>query len=104
MQYDIGDAPLERPKEVPKKALSPDEEKKLSGDMRELYDRLLPTPDRDKKRLQFVDKLGRILRKEWPGNEFHVHVFGSSGNMLCTNESDGKRDPLSICFNRVLIR
>lgn len=91
MQYDIGDAPLEPPKEEPKKALSPDEEKKLSGDMRELYDRLLPTRDRDEKRLQFVDKLGRILRKEFPGNEFRVHVFGSSGNMLCTNESDGKK-------------
>jgi DNA polymerase sigma len=98
MQYDIGDAPLERPKEEPKKALDPDEEKKLSGDMRELYDRLLPSPESDKRRLHFVDKLGRILRKEWPGNEFHVHLFGSSGNMLCTSESDG--EILVETFNR----
>lgn len=90
MQYDIGDAPLERPKEVPKKVLDPEEEKKLSGDMRELYDRLLPSPESDKRRQHFVDKLDRILRKEWPGNEFHVHLFGSSGNMLCTSESDGE--------------
>ena len=90
MQYDIGDAPLERPTEEPKKALDPDEEKKLSGDMRELYGRLLPSPESDKRRLHFVNKLSRILRKEWPGNEFHVHLFGSSGNMLCTSESDGE--------------
>jgi len=90
MQYDIGDAPLERTKEEPKKSLNPEEEKKLTGDMRALYDRLQPSPESDKRRLQFVEKLGRILRKEWPGTEFQVHMFGSSGNMLCTSESDGK--------------
>lgn len=89
MQYDIGDAPLETPKEEPKKALDPDERKKLSGDMRELYDRLLPSEESDKRRLMFVDKLENILRQQWPEAEFKVLIFGSSGNLLCTSESDG---------------
>jgi DNA polymerase sigma len=69
--------------------LDPHEEEKLSGDMRELYDRLLPTPESEQRRITFVEKLERILRGEWPGHEFKVHVFGSSGNLLCTSESDG---------------
>ncbi|KIW00606.1 uncharacterized protein PV09_07803 [Verruconis gallopava] len=88
MQYDIGDAPLENPKEEPKKALDPHEEKKLSGDMRELYDRLLPSEESNRKRLKFVQKLERILRSQWPDTEFKVHIFGSSGNLLCTSDSD----------------
>ena len=95
MQYDIGDAPLEKPKEVPKKTLNPDEENKLSGDMRELYDRLLPSEESDKRRLKFVEKLDRILREQWPDTEFNVHIFGSSGNLLCTSESDGRMHRIS---------
>lgn len=90
IQYDIGDALLEKAKEEPKQFLNPDEENKLSGDMRELYDRLLPSEESEQRRKKLVEKLERILRKEWPGNEFTVTIFGSSGNMLCTNESDGK--------------
>jgi DNA polymerase sigma len=90
MQYDIGDAPLEKPKEEPKKTLDPHEEKKLSGDMRELYDRLLPSEESDKRRVKFVEKLDRILRQQWPDTDFNVHIFGSSGNLLCTSESDGR--------------
>ena len=89
MQYDIGDATLEDPQVEPKKSLDPDEDKKLTGDMRELYDRLLPSEDSEKRRHAFVEKLERILYKEWPGHKFTVHVFGSSGNMLCTSDSDG---------------
>ena len=90
MQYDIGDALLGKPKEEPKKVLNPDEEGKLSGDMRELYDRLLPTTESEERRRQFTQKLENILRTEWRDHTFQVHVFGSSGNMLCTSESDGK--------------
>ena len=75
---------------MPKKFLNPREEGKLSGDMRELYDRILPTRESDEKRARFVQKLDRILNQQWPGNEIKVHVFGSSGNMLCTNDSDGE--------------
>ncbi|KAF2400989.1 hypothetical protein EJ06DRAFT_521635 [Trichodelitschia bisporula] len=88
MQYSIGDALLDPPAEEPKSALDPDEEKKLTGDMRELYDRLLPSPESEARRLQFVKKLDKILHTEWPGNDFTVLIFGSSGNLLCTNDSD----------------
>lgn len=100
MLYDIGDAPLEAPTEEPKAALDPDEEDKLSGDMRELYDRLLPTAESEQRRIRLVEKLDTILRKEWPGNEFTVHVFGSSGNMLCTSDSDGRlyERPTTLCL------
>ncbi|KAL8950858.1 MAG: hypothetical protein Q9222_003135 [Ikaeria aurantiellina] len=86
--YSIGGEQLERPNSMPKKYLNPAEEEKLSGDMRELYDRILPSRDSDERRAQFVRKLDRILNEKWPGNDIQVHVFGSSGNMLCTNESD----------------
>lgn len=75
---------------MPKKFLDPVEEGKLSGDMRELYDRILPTRDSDERRARFVQKLERILNQQWPDNDIKVHVFGSSGNMLCTNDSDGE--------------
>ncbi|OCK77097.1 hypothetical protein K432DRAFT_418835 [Lepidopterella palustris CBS 459.81] len=79
---------LEKAKEEPKKALDSHEDEKLSGDIRELYDRLLPTPESEERRVKFVQKLEDILHSEWPGSEFKVHVFGSSGNLLCTSESD----------------
>ncbi|KAL8682608.1 MAG: hypothetical protein Q9186_001381 [Xanthomendoza sp. 1 TL-2023] len=86
--YSVGGEQLERPSSMPKKYLNPMEEDKLSGDMRELYDRILPTKDSDERRARFVGKLERILNEKWPENDIRVHVFGSSGNMLCTNESD----------------
>ena len=88
--YSIGGDFLERPKAMPKKYLNPTEEEKLSGDMRELYDRLLPSQESDQRRSEFVLKLERILNHQWPGSDVKVHVFGSSGNMLCTSDSDGK--------------
>ena len=88
--YSIGGDLLERAKTPPKKFLNPIEEEKLSGDMRELYDRILPSAESDKRRSDFVKKLDRILNEQWPGNDIKVHVFGSSGNMLCTSDSDGE--------------
>jgi len=88
--YSIGGDQLERPKVMPKKYLNHTEEGKLSGDMRELYDRLLPSDGSDRRRAEFVQKLERILNQQWTGNEIKVHVFGSSGNMLCTSDSDGE--------------
>lgn len=88
--YSIGGDQLERAKTMPKKFLGPAEEGKLSGDMRELYDRILPTWESDERRAKFVRKLEHILNQQWPDSEIKVHVFGSSGNMLCTNDSDGE--------------
>ncbi|KAH7115124.1 hypothetical protein B0J11DRAFT_124257 [Dendryphion nanum] len=87
MPYTSSDI-LEKAKEEPKKSLDPQEDEKLSGDMRTLYDRLLPTQESTDRRQAFVKKLENILHTEWPGTEFKVHVFGSSGNDLYTNDSD----------------
>jgi len=88
--YSIGSEKLEKlnDKDV-KSKLSEDEERKLSTDMRELYDRLLPTAESDAKRIKLVEKLEKLFNDEWPGHDIRVHVFGSSGNLLCTDESDG---------------
>jgi hypothetical protein len=88
MQYNIGDALLEPPIHV-KESLTPEEDEKLTADVRALYNRLLPTPDSERRRALFIKKLLAILHKEWPATGFKAHVFGSSGNMLCTSDSDG---------------
>ncbi|EHL00696.1 putative Poly(A) RNA polymerase cid11 [Glarea lozoyensis 74030] len=56
--------------------------------MRELYDRLLPTQQSEARRKELIVKLERLFNEEWPGHVIKVHVFGSSGNLLCTDESD----------------
>lgn len=91
---------MERAKAPPKKFLNHTEEGRLSGDMRDLYHQLLPSVESDQRRADFVQKLQRILNAQWPGNDIKVHVFGSSGNKLCTNDSDGKH---SDDFGRLLI-
>ena len=88
--YSIGGDQLERPKTMPKKYLDPVEEGKLSGDMRELYDRILPSAESNWRRAMFVLKLEHVLNQQWAGSDIKVHVFGSSGNLLCTSESDGE--------------
>jgi DNA polymerase sigma len=90
MAYSIGSDKLEKIKSSNIKAkLTRDDERKLTGDMRELYDRLLPSAESDAKRKKFVQKLEKLLNDEWPGHDIRVHMFGSSGNLLCTDESDG---------------
>lgn len=90
MPYSIGSEKLEKLNAVDvKDQLSEDEERKLSTDMRELYDRLLPTAESEDKRIKLVQKLEKLFNDEWPGHDIRVHVFGSSGNLLCTDDSDG---------------
>lgn len=84
-----GNEPLPPPKEEPKKVLEPHEDEKLSGDMRELYDRLLPSDESEERRAKLIQKLETILNDEWPGNDIKVNVFGSSGNLLSSSDSDG---------------
>lgn len=83
-----GNEELGPPKKEPKKTLEPDEHEKLSGDMRELYDRLLPSQESEERRAKLVKKLDRLLNEEWPGNDIRVNVFGSSGNLLSSSDSD----------------
>jgi DNA polymerase sigma len=91
MPYSIGSERLEKlSSPVVKSKLSEDEERKLSTDMRELYDRLLPTADVENKKEKLVRKLQKLFNDEWPGHDIQVHMFGSTGNLLCTDTSDGK--------------
>lgn len=83
-----GEKELEPPQKEPKKHMEPQEEEKLSGDMRELYDRLLPSDESEERRRKLVKKFERIMNDEWPNNDIRVNVFGSSGNLLSSTDSD----------------
>ncbi|KAI1506035.1 hypothetical protein F5X99DRAFT_178011 [Biscogniauxia marginata] len=87
--YTIGSDPLEKTdlKSI-KSKLSEDDERKLTTDMRELYDRLQPTEGVEAKRHKLVEKLEKLLNDAWPGHDIRVHLFGSSGNLLCSDDSD----------------
>ncbi|KAI0018135.1 hypothetical protein F4780DRAFT_771948 [Xylariomycetidae sp. FL0641] len=87
--YSIGSDPLEKTDlSTVKSKLSEDEERKLTTDMRELYDRLQPTEKVEAKRHKLVQKLEKLLNDTWPGHDIQVHLFGSSGNLLCSDDSD----------------
>lgn len=88
--YSVGNERLEKvdPDKI-KSRLSEKEERKLSTDMREIYDRLLPSPEDKENREKLVQKLERMFNEEWPGHDIQVHPFGSSGNLLCSDDSDG---------------
>lgn len=91
--YSIGNERLDRISlSTVKSRLTEDEERKLTTDMRELYDRLLPTDAVEKKRRKLVTKLEKIFNDEWPGHDIRVNLFGSSGNLLCSDDSDGMVD------------
>lgn len=85
---DGGDQELGPPKKELKKTLEPEEDNKLSGDMRELYDRLLPSDESEERRASLVKKLDRLMNEEWPESDIVVSVFGSSGNLLSSSDSD----------------
>ncbi|KAI0201731.1 hypothetical protein F4808DRAFT_96578 [Astrocystis sublimbata] len=87
--YSIGTDPLERQAlDSVQNKLAEDDERKLTTDMRELFDRLQPTDAVETKRQKFVQKLERLLNDKWPGHDIRVHLFGSSGNLLCSDDSD----------------
>jgi DNA polymerase sigma len=90
MPYSVGTERLEKLNAADLKSkLSEDEERELTTDMRELYDRLKPTAETDDKKDRLVKKLEKLFNEEWPGHDIRVHVFGSTGNLLCTDDSDG---------------
>jgi hypothetical protein len=84
-----------------KQKLSNEEETKLSAEIETLYQRLLPTQEVEGKRKRLVQKLEKLLNRAWPGHDIQVHLFGSSGNLLCSDDSDGKSAfqpcPSSVC-------
>ncbi len=88
--YSIGTDPLDKPDiNTIQSKLSEEDERRLTTDMRELYDRLQPTSAVEANRQKLVRKLEQLLNDRWPGHDIHVHLFGSSGNLLCSDDSDG---------------
>ncbi|GAP87151.2 putative poly RNA polymerase cid13 [Rosellinia necatrix] len=87
--YNIGTDPLQKlDLGSVRSKLSEDDERKLTTDMRELYDRLRPTDAIEAKRQRLVQKLEKLLNDAWPGHDIGVHLFGSSKNQLCSDDSD----------------
>lgn len=89
MPYSLGADLLPEEKEGLKLRLRPEEENKLTTDMLEVYKNLLPSEESDSRRRRLVRKLEDLFNQQWPGCEIKVRVFGSSGNKLCSSDSDG---------------
>lgn len=86
---DGGNEVLAKPETEPKARLEPQEEARLTEDMRCLYEALLPSEESEGRRARMVQKLKDILSTAWPEEEIQVNVFGSSGNLLSSTDSDG---------------
>ncbi|KAL5611415.1 uncharacterized protein BROUX77_001571 [Berkeleyomyces rouxiae] len=87
--YSKGSDPLERiDLDNVKSELTPAEDEKLTGAVMKLYSELLPKPENEARRTMLMNKLERIFNDEWPGHDIRVHLFGSSGNLLCSDDSD----------------
>ncbi|PLB33111.1 PAP/25A associated domain family [Aspergillus candidus] len=95
--YTIGADLLPEEKDGLKERLTPEEDERLTADMLEVYDRLLPSAESDDRRRQLVHKLEKLFNDQWPGNNIKVNVFGSSGNKLCSSDSD-----VDICITTTL--
>lgn len=90
MPYSIGDDKLESVDLGKIKGkLTKEEESKVSEAMDEVYTKLKPSQQVEDKRHQLVKKLEQIFNDEWPNHDIQAHLFGSSGNLLCSDDSDG---------------
>lgn len=79
------------PKETPPKhKLTESEDQKLTKDMDQLFQKLVPSEESNDRRRQLVVKLENLFHEHWPENRFQVAPFGSSENKLCTSESDSE--------------
>lgn len=85
--YSLGVEKLESEKPS-KERLDEHLENNLTRDITELYNKLFPTVDSERRRVQLVEKLEDLFNRRWPGHSIKVNVFGSTGNNLGTNESD----------------
>ncbi|KAG0034361.1 hypothetical protein BGZ81_005037 [Podila clonocystis] len=68
--------------------LSPEREAKLSMEMIDLFESLLPTEESHNRRTRLIKKIEDILRLEWPGQDIKAEPFGSTVNGLGTSTSD----------------
>ncbi|KAF9997951.1 hypothetical protein BGZ79_008348 [Entomortierella chlamydospora] len=68
--------------------LPPESEAKLSMEMVDLFESLLPTEESHDRRTKLIKKIEDILYTEWPGHDIKAHPFGSTVNDLGTSSSD----------------
>ncbi|KAF9362014.1 hypothetical protein BGX26_006531 [Mortierella sp. AD094] len=68
--------------------LPPESEAKLSMEMVDLFESLLPTEESHDRRTKLIKKIEDILHTEWPGHDIKAHPFGSTVNDLGTSSSD----------------
>ncbi|KAG0075945.1 hypothetical protein BGZ90_009322 [Linnemannia elongata] len=61
---------------------------KLSMEMVDLFESLLPTEESHERRTKFMKKIETILSVEWPGQDIQAYPFGSTVNDLGTSTSD----------------
>ncbi|KAG0355695.1 hypothetical protein BG005_005372 [Podila minutissima] len=68
--------------------LPPEREAKLSMEMIDLFESLLPTEESHNRRTRLIKKIEDILHLEWPGQDIKAEPFGSTVNGLGTSTSD----------------
>ncbi|CAZ79497.1 unnamed protein product [Tuber melanosporum] len=87
MPYSLGIDKLgnEKPKA---ERLSVEQEGKFTEDIKSLFETLKPSEASGDRRRRFLEKLERLLNREWPGHDIQVHAFGSTENHLCMIDSD----------------
>ncbi|KAJ2906570.1 Poly(A) RNA polymerase cid13 [Zalerion maritima] len=89
MPYNMGNDKLPRlDLSKVKSKLAEEEEKLLTASIKSQYEKLLPTQPVEDKRRKLVQKLETLFNKQWPGHDIKVHLFGSSANLLCSDDSD----------------
>ncbi|KAG0085277.1 hypothetical protein BGZ93_000756 [Podila epicladia] len=63
-------------------------EAKLTMEILDLFEDLLPTEESHDRRTKLIQKIEHILQTEWPGQDIQAHPFGSTVNDLGTSSSD----------------
>ncbi|KAK9237915.1 hypothetical protein V1525DRAFT_419123 [Lipomyces kononenkoae] len=87
--YSLGTNPLPpMPASMIKAILSVEDEAKLTKDTEKMFSDLVPSDESARRRRNFIAKLERLLTEGWPGHDIRVHPFGSTENLLCSNDSD----------------
>ncbi|KAF9581036.1 hypothetical protein BGW38_002097, partial [Lunasporangiospora selenospora] len=68
--------------------LPPEQDMRLTMEMTELFESVLPTEQSHDRRIRLIQKIEQILEKEWPGRDIQAKPFGSTVNELGTRTSD----------------
>lgn len=102
--YSLGASPLfTPPRSQIREQLSDDEKERLTDRMTSLYKELLPSEESINRRKQFLKKLEKLLNEQWPGKDIRVFPFGSTENLLNSEDSDGILLPVQIIYQIFLL-